>query len=77
MLFGAGNVTRTHDLLITNQLLYRLSYASVLSETNGILAHFSPRVKKQVSPFFRSAVPFFPFGAQGLTVLPVFVCANE
>ena len=26
--FGAGNVTRTHDLLITNQLLYRLSYAS-------------------------------------------------
>ena len=29
MLFGAGNVTRTHDLLITNQLLYRLSYASV------------------------------------------------
>ena len=27
-LFGAGNVTRTHDLLITNQLLYRLSYTS-------------------------------------------------
>ena len=27
---GAGNVTRTHDLLITNQLLYRLSYTSVL-----------------------------------------------
>ena len=27
---GAGNVTRTHDLLITNQLLYRLSYASVM-----------------------------------------------
>ena len=26
---GAGNVTRTHDLLITNQLLYRLSYASI------------------------------------------------
>ena len=25
---GAGNVTRTHDLLITNQLLYRLSYTS-------------------------------------------------
>ena len=31
---GAGNVTRTHDLLITNQLLYRLSYSSV-SETSG------------------------------------------
>ena len=29
MLFGAGGVTRTHDLLITNQLLYRLSYTSV------------------------------------------------
>ena len=28
-LFGAGNVTRTHDLLITNQLLYRLSYTSM------------------------------------------------
>ena len=28
MLFGAGGVTRTHDLLITNQLLYRLSYTS-------------------------------------------------
>ena len=28
MLFGAGNVTRTHDLLITNQLLYRLSHTS-------------------------------------------------
>ena len=30
MLFGAGGVTRTHDLLITNQLLYRLSYTSVV-----------------------------------------------
>ena len=27
---GAGNVTRTRDLLITNQLLYRLSYSSAL-----------------------------------------------
>ena len=27
--FGANDVTRTHDLLITNQLLYRLSYTSV------------------------------------------------
>ena len=26
--FGANDVTRTHDLLITNQLLYRLSYTS-------------------------------------------------
>ena len=27
--FGAGGVTRTPDLLITNQLLYRLSYTSI------------------------------------------------
>ena len=29
-IFGASGVTRTPDLLITNQLLYRLSYTSVL-----------------------------------------------
>ena len=29
VLFGAGGVTRTPDLLITNQLLYRLSYTSI------------------------------------------------
>jgi hypothetical protein len=29
ILYGAGKVTRTLDLLITNQLLYRLSYASI------------------------------------------------
>ena len=29
MHFGAGGVTRTPDLLITNQLLYQLSYTSV------------------------------------------------
>lgn len=28
--YGATDVTRTHDLLITNQLLYRLSYSSIL-----------------------------------------------
>ena len=27
-LFGAGNVTRTRDLRITNALLYQLSYSS-------------------------------------------------
>ena len=36
--FGAGNVTRTPDLLITNQLLYRLSYTSVWRGTKVILA---------------------------------------
>ena len=34
---GASNVTRTHDLLITNQLLYRLSYTSLFT----CLAFFS------------------------------------
>ena len=29
MKFGAGGRTRTPDLLITNQLLYQLSYTSV------------------------------------------------
>ena len=28
---SATDVTRTHDLLITNQLLYRLSYSSILN----------------------------------------------
>ena len=30
MVLGAAGVTRTLDLLITNQLLYQLSYSSVL-----------------------------------------------
>ena len=30
---GAGGRTRTPDLLITNQLLYRLSYTSILTGT--------------------------------------------
>ena len=28
--FGAGGVTRTRDLLITSEMLYRLSYTSIL-----------------------------------------------
>jgi hypothetical protein len=28
LIFGAGGPTRTGDLLITNQLLYQLSYTS-------------------------------------------------
>ena len=31
VMLGAGRRTRTPDLLITNQLLYRLSYTSILS----------------------------------------------
>ncbi len=44
---GAGNVTRTHDLLITNQLLYRLSYTSIVPERNGLYhKKIGPSMKK-------------------------------
>ena len=33
---GAGNKTRTYDLLITNQLLYQLSYAGGLATRKGL-----------------------------------------
>ena len=39
--FGANDVTRTHDLLITNQLLYRLSYTSTFL-TACTFYHMSP-----------------------------------
>jgi hypothetical protein len=32
VLFGAGSRVRTDDLLITNQLLYQLSYAGILDD---------------------------------------------
>ena len=32
LFFGAGNGTRTHDLRITNALLYQLSYSSIKSD---------------------------------------------
>ena len=49
---GANDVTRTHDLLITNQLLYRLSYISIcnwnspetLISAIAMIAHFSASV---------------------------------
>ena len=34
--FGAGDVTRTHDLLITNQLHYRLCYTSIIHNVSII-----------------------------------------
>ena len=33
---GAGDVTRTRDLLITNQLLYQLSYAGLGGENEFV-----------------------------------------
>ena len=40
--FGAGNGTRTRDLLITNELLYRLSYTSIQhgKNLNSFRDHF-------------------------------------
>ena len=46
---GAGNVTRTRDLLITNQLLYQLSYSSTVSYTHLDV------YKRQISWFHRKA----------------------
>ena len=54
-LFGAGNVTRTHDLLITNQLLYRLSYTSIFilpKYYNSITLKKQDRNLKKVAVFF-------------------------
>ncbi len=46
--YGAGNVTRTHDLLITNQLLYRLSYTSTgVFSANESIAQSRAIVKLQ------------------------------
>ena len=52
---GAGGRTRTPDLLITNQLLYQLSYTSI-SATEWILADAAPFVKPK----------FFIFREEGL-----------
>ena len=51
--FGAGNQTRTDDLLITNQLLYRLSYSSI---------HFylSRSHRRQGGPDSASTIPHLP-----------------
>ena len=43
---GASDVTRTHDLLITNQLLYRLSYTSIFL-TACTFYHMSPGMSIQ------------------------------
>ena len=47
---GAGRRTRTPDLLITNQLLYQLSYTSI-SATEWILADTAPFVKPEFFVF--------------------------
>ena len=51
--FGAGNQTRTDDLLITNQLLYRLSYSS-------IHFHLSRSHRRQGDLDSASTIPHLP-----------------
>jgi hypothetical protein len=46
---GAGKRTRTSDLLITNQLLYRLSYSGVGARSIG--AGYKP-IKNTVAGMF-------------------------
>jgi hypothetical protein len=36
LVFGAGTRSRTRDLLITNQLLYQLSYAGAVAVIDGV-----------------------------------------
>ena len=72
---GAGNVTRTHDLLITNQLLYRLSYTSLLLDSLYIVAQGMSKVK--IFPLLFSFF-FLPFDqpdlAPRLVLLFVYFC---
>ena len=48
---GAGGRTRTPDLLITNQLLYQLSYTSICSCHFQRLINYSTRVEICQVPF--------------------------
>ena len=41
MKFGAGGRIRTPDLLITNQLLYQLSYTSIFDPAEHMIADVS------------------------------------
>ena len=50
---GAGGRTRTPDLLITNQLLYQLSYTSMCTlNANVTISYFALAVKYQITIFF-------------------------
>ena len=40
-IYGAGEVTRTPDLLITNQLLYQLSYSGIAGKDSSRAREYS------------------------------------
>ena len=48
---GAGGRTRTPDLLITNQLLYQLSYTSLSKCYHFVLCRISQRLNYYITPF--------------------------
>ena len=71
---GAGERTRTADLLITNQLLYQLSYAGFLRAKGGRGATSKLRADRHVSTgrgagvtFAGSANRLLPLAARGET----------
>ena len=49
--FGAGEWTRTIDLLITNQLLYQLSYTGLGRNPNRSIGLLTGRQLPDTSPF--------------------------
>ena len=57
-LSGAGNQIRTDDLVITNDVLYQLSYTSI-SATEWILADAAPFVKPKFFIFWEEGLLHF------------------
>ena len=64
MLDGAGRRTRTPDLLITNQLLYRLSYTGI-SNSNTLIIASAFRFVKTFFAFFEKFFDVFSRHAAG------------
>ena len=58
-LFGAGDVTRTRDLLITNQLHYRLCYTSETIIQNRLMI---AQTVRSVNTFFLIQAVFCIYG---------------
>ncbi len=62
---GAGNQNRTDDLVITNDVLYRLSHTSIMPCDYGIIPHlisFVKRFSKRFSDIFlKKNLPLISF----------------
>ena len=71
VLYGAGTKSRTRDLLITNQLLYQLSYAGVVDHADGAAAElfsFRDDLTRALSTLLRTGRRI----SQQYTILAVF-----